>query len=168
MPGFPDLTNDDIAAVATYVRNAWKNKVGGVTSQQVTAALDALAKAPPQISIYAGVFTVAQATRGQAVFSANCAKCHGRTGNGAGEPDQPKSPVLVRDAFLRKWDGRTVASLYQYVRTAMPQDNPHSREDQEYIDAIAQMFMLGALPAGANELPLDLAALANIVIKRMP
>src|SRR5688572_31419713 len=57
---FPYTTLFRSAAVATYVRNAWTNKVGGVTPQQVTAALDAIEKAPPQISVWDRVFTIAQ------------------------------------------------------------------------------------------------------------
>jgi mono/diheme cytochrome c family protein len=166
MPAFADLTADDIAAVATYIRNAWTNKVGGVTAQQVTAALDAVAKEAPQISVWDRVYTVAQATRGRTAYSAVCAKCHGRTANGTGDPDQPKSPALARDAFLRKWEGRTLASLFEYVRTQMPQDNPNSRPDQEIIDAIAHLLMLSTMPAGAKDLAADPVALSTFVIKR--
>jgi mono/diheme cytochrome c family protein len=166
MPAFPDLTADDIAAVATYIRNSWTNKVGGVTAQQVTAALDAVAKEPPQTSVWDRVYTVAQATRGRTAYSAICAKCHGRTANGTGDPDQPKSPALARDAFLRKWEGRTLASLYEYVRVQMPQDNPNSRTPAEYIDSIAHMLMLSNMPAGAKELTPDPVALSGFVIKR--
>jgi cytochrome c len=121
-----------------------------------------------QRSVWDRVFSVTQATRGMTIYSANCQKCHGRTGNGAGEPDQPESPAIARDAFLREWEGKTVAELFELVRTTMPQDNPKSRTDQEYIDAIAHMFRLSNMPAGASDLPPDPAALGGIVIKRMP
>ncbi len=39
MPAFPNLTSADIAALATYVRNAWGNEFGGVTEADVDAAL---------------------------------------------------------------------------------------------------------------------------------
>src|SRR5687767_13119104 len=87
----------------------------------------AAAGASGQVSVWDRVYSATQATRGMTVYSANCQKCHGRTGNGAGEPDQPDSPAVARDAFLREWDGKTVAELFELVKETMPQDNPKSR-----------------------------------------
>ncbi len=42
MPAFANLGAADIAALATYVRNAWGNNFGGVTEAEVEAALAAL------------------------------------------------------------------------------------------------------------------------------
>lgn len=38
MPGFAQLSDEEVAAVATYVRNAWGNAYGGVTPQEAKAA----------------------------------------------------------------------------------------------------------------------------------
>ncbi len=35
MPSFSTLQNEDIAAIATYIRNAWGNSAGEVTSRTV-------------------------------------------------------------------------------------------------------------------------------------
>lgn len=37
MPAFPALTDDEIAEVATYIRNAWGNSAGSVSARQVAA-----------------------------------------------------------------------------------------------------------------------------------
>jgi len=37
MPAFPVLTNDELAAVASYIRSAWGNKAGAVSVAQVAA-----------------------------------------------------------------------------------------------------------------------------------
>jgi mono/diheme cytochrome c family protein len=37
MPAFPVLTNDELAEVATYIRNAWGNRAGPVSAQRVAA-----------------------------------------------------------------------------------------------------------------------------------
>jgi mono/diheme cytochrome c family protein len=37
MPAFPALTNDELAEVATYIRNAWGNSAGPVSAQRVAA-----------------------------------------------------------------------------------------------------------------------------------
>jgi cytochrome c len=119
-------------------------------------------------SIWDGVFTQEQADRGKKVNSGVCAKCHGERGDGANEPDQPGGPAIARFSFLRKWDGSSIASLFEYIRTQMPPDNPASRTDQEYIDVIAHMLALSGAPAGDTELPLDPAALDLVYIEQKP
>ena len=42
MPPFPDLTAAEISAVATYIRNAWANGFGGMTTADATAVLEGL------------------------------------------------------------------------------------------------------------------------------
>ncbi len=119
-------------------------------------------------SIWDGVYTEEQAARGQKVNSGVCAKCHGERGDGANEPDQPGGPAIARFSFLRKWEGTSLSSLFEFIRTSMPPDNPGSRTDQEYLDAIAYMLKLSGAPAGEAELPLDPAALDVIVIGQKP
>jgi hypothetical protein len=80
-----------------------------------------------------------------------------------------KSSIRSIPGFLSTdWAGRTVGDLFEYVRTAMPPDNPGSRSDQEYIDSIAQMFALSNMPAGEKELPPDPEALGHIDIEAQP
>jgi len=38
MPGFAQLSDEEVSAVATYVRNSWGNKFGGVTPDEAKAA----------------------------------------------------------------------------------------------------------------------------------
>jgi cytochrome c len=115
-----------------------------------------------------GVYTQEQADRGKKVSDGVCAKCHGERGDGANEPDQPGGPAIARFSFLRKWDGTSIASLFEYIKTEMPPDNPASRTDQEYIDVIAHMLALSGAPTGDSELPLDPAALELIYIEQKP
>jgi mono/diheme cytochrome c family protein len=121
--------------------------------------------AAAQVSIWSGVYTEAQNKRGQALYSGACSQCHGTRLNGAGQADQPPSPAIARAGFLRKWDGKTVAELFTYVREVMPTDNPGTLSDQQAIDAIAHMFAVSEIPAGDKELPTDKKALEGIVIK---
>lgn len=176
MPPFPDLNADQLAALATYVRNSWGNTFGGVAATDVAPILESLAAAAPeggeaagtQISVWDGVYTAEQGARGKAVHSAVCAKCHGTRGDGAGEPDQPSAPAIARATFIRNWDGQSLAALFEYVRTTMPPDNPGSVDDQRYIDSIAHMLALSNMPPGDTELTTDPAALANIIIGPKP
>jgi hypothetical protein len=47
----------------------------------------------------------------------------------------------------------------------MPEDNPDSMTEQEYVDVIAYMLMVGGMPAGAAELQPDAESLARVVIQ---
>ena len=61
------LSNADIAAIATYVRGAWGNKASGVTEQQVASAGPGVASSV-----------------GQSVYATKCAACHQASGKGGG------------------------------------------------------------------------------------
>lgn len=169
MAAFPNLTAAQVAAVATYIRNAWNNTFGAATADQVTAILAGLPKpAGPKLSVWSGVYTKAQSKRGEEIHSGACAACHGTRLNGAGQPDMPPSPAIARATFLRKWAGQTVAALFVFVRTKMPPDNPGTLTDQEYIDAVAHMLAVSNLPAGDKELAPDPSTLAGIAIEAQP
>ena len=132
------------------------------------AAAVAGAQAVKPVSVWSGVYTAAQGKRGEELHAAACALCHGPRLNGAGQPEMPPSPAIARAAFLRKWSGRYVAALLDYVRHTMPPDAPGTLTDQQSIDAIAHMFAVSGMPAGDRELPPDANALANIVIEAQP
>ena len=167
MPPFPTLTAAETSALASYVRNAWANDFGSVTSDEVAALADTFADAGPMASVWDGVFTEAQAARGRLAYSGGCGFCHGRRLNGApDDPDMRSTPPLARARFLREWDGRSLATLYEYTRLTMPEDNPGSLTDQEFVDAIAYMLSVGGMPAGDEELLPDSQSLARIVIRQ--
>jgi hypothetical protein len=55
-----------------------------------------------------------------------------------------------------------------YARATMPESNPGSLSDQEYIDIIAYMPSVGRLPSGDDELIPDPQSLARAVIRQKP
>lgn len=178
MPPFPHLTAEQIAALATYIRNSWGNALGAVTVAEVEAILggtapvagDDAAAAPEVASlsgrtIWDGVFTAEQALRGEQINSGACASCHGRRMDGAAlDPDRPSTPPIARDRFLRKWDGQSVAGLFALAKATMPKNNPGGLSDQQYVDMIAYMISFSGAPAGDTELPADPAGLAGVAI----
>ena len=169
MPPFPDLTAEEISSLANYIRNAWANDFSGVTTEEVAAVLEGLEETGRVASVWDGVFTEAQATRGQAVYPGACGICHGRRLNGAPEdPDMRSTPPLARARFLRVWEGRSLATLFEYTRATMPEDNPNSLTEQEYVDVIAYMLTVGEMPAGDDELQPDPQSLARVVIEPQP
>ncbi len=169
MPPFPDLTAEEISSLANYIRNAWANDFSSVTTEEVAAVLEGLGETGPMTSVWDGVFSEAQATRGQEVYEGACGVCHGRRLNGApDDPDMRSTPPLARARFLRIWDGRSLATLFEYSRATMPENNPNSLTEQEYVDVIGYMLGVGGMPAGGDELQLDPRSLARVVIGPRP
>ena len=169
MPPFPDLTVEDITALANYIRNAWTNDFGVVSTDEVVASLEGLQLTGQAISVWDGVFTEAQAERGQAVYPGPCGLCHGRRLDGApDDPDMLSTPSLARARFLRIWEGRSLATLFEYTRATMPEANPESLDDQEYVDIIAYMLSVSWMPAGDDELEPDSQSLARFIIRQQP
>jgi mono/diheme cytochrome c family protein len=113
----------------------------------------------PSRSVKDGVYAEPQARRGQAVYLEECSRCHSE-GLSGGE----SSPALAGDAFLEKWNGKTVDELFEVIRTTMPADSPGRLSRQQYVDIVAYMFEVNKFPAGKGELERDSAHLKDIVI----
>jgi cbb3-type cytochrome c oxidase subunit III len=94
------LSNADIAAIATYVRGAWGNKAAGVTEQQV-------ANAGPAVTN----------TVGMAIFAAKCAACHQASGKGGGGG---LYPALAGNAHVNASDATTIIGTIKRGKNIMP------------------------------------------------
>lgn len=75
MPAFPLLDLEQLASVATYIRNAWGNDFGGADVQQVTETVESDAFEYQEFDEEAGL-----RLEGEQIFGANCAVCHGVEG----------------------------------------------------------------------------------------
>jgi S-disulfanyl-L-cysteine oxidoreductase SoxD len=129
---------------------------------------DALAQttASAMRSIRDGVFTAEQVRRGQIAYTGPCDRCHGYKLDGApDDPDMLPAPPVAGPKFLRKWDGRTLAALFDYLRATMPANNPGYLRDAEVVDIVAYMLAVSGMPAGDGELQPNLDALASVVIE---
>ena len=120
-------------------------------------------------SVWSGVYTEAQARRGEAIYPSVCGRCHGYKLDGApDDPDMFPTPPIAGAKFLRNWNGSSLAALFEYTRTTMPEINPGSLSDQEFALLIAYMLSVTGTPAGLNELPLDPLVLAGIKVEPKP
>jgi mono/diheme cytochrome c family protein len=106
-----------------------------------------------------GVFAEAQARRGQQVYQRACAACHLDSLQG-----DAVSPTLVGPAFMARFAGQSAHEMVQNLRASMPQNAPDSLGDRAYIDLVAYLLQANGSPAGALELPLDVAELERITI----
>jgi quinoprotein glucose dehydrogenase len=109
-------------------------------------------------STWSGVYTSAQASRGESVYNSGCAVCHGDDLAGS-----EMGPGLAGSSFLNFWDGLSLGDLYQVMSVSMPQDNPGSLETTEYVDVIAYMLQESEFPTGDAELSEE--ALGGITIQ---
>jgi S-disulfanyl-L-cysteine oxidoreductase SoxD len=99
-------------------------------------------------SVWDGVYTEAQAGRGQASYNQHCAACHGDTLSG-GE----MAPALAGSDFLSNWSGLTAGDLFERIRTTMPLNNPGGLSRPVMCDILAYILSANKFPAGQTELP---------------
>ena len=111
-------------------------------------------------SVWDGVYTAEQAKRGAALYSMECASCHGLTLNG-GE----MAPALTGGEFLSNWSGLTVGDLFDRIRQSMPADRPGSLTRDKNADILAHILSMNQFPAGAMELDRRVDVLKQIRIE---
>jgi len=110
----------------------------------------------PSRTVWDGVYTTEQAARGAALYTANCALCHGPTLAGA------DGPPLTGVEFSSNWNGLTLGDLYERVRSSMPPDDPGKLSAQDKADVIAHILSTASFPAGMTDLPRDAQVLMQI------
>jgi mono/diheme cytochrome c family protein len=106
----------------------------------------ALAQAPR--TVLDGVYTPAQAARGEAVYSASCSSCH--------EGQDADGPDLTGKVFFDQWREDTLEPLFMFIKTRMPGNLPGSLDDHAYADILAYILQAQSLPAGTRELSRDM------------
>jgi mono/diheme cytochrome c family protein len=120
-------------------------------------------------SAWDGVYSSDQATLGASVYPSVCGRCHGYRLDGApDDPDMFSTQPIAGRKFLRNWNGRSLAALFEYTRTTMPDNNPGFLTDQEFVALVAYMLAMSGMPPGSVPLPTDPAVLAGITIEMNP
>ena len=109
-------------------------------------ALVLTGQAPQARSITEGVYSVGQAARGQQLYKAQCAACHGNALEGTvGSP-------LAGDSFLANWSARPLANLVDKIQKTMPFNLPANLSRQQSTDLVAYILQAGKFPTGPAEL----------------
>ncbi len=94
-----------------------------------------------------GVYSSAQATRGQAIFTDKCAACHGDMLEGL------VGPPLAGDEFLKAWANQPLSELANKIEKTMPQTEPGTLTRAQAVDLVAHILQVGKFPAGQAALP---------------
>jgi mono/diheme cytochrome c family protein len=111
----------------------------------------------PHRTVWDGVYTEAQATRGVTAYGQSCAGCHALAAEG-------KAP-LVGEAFWKSFAQKTVGDLLEFVSANMPNGAPGSLTETTYRDIVALMLKSNGFPAGTTELARNAARDVQIVPK---
>ena len=107
----------------------------------------------PTKSVKAGVYTAAQAGRGEEAFRSKCASCHA--------PNR-----FTDDLFYMSFADKPLWEMYDVISDTMPEDNPGSLKPQEYADVITYLLKLNKFPEGQDELPPTKEVLSTIKMEK--
>lgn len=115
-----------------------------------------------QSTVCEGVYSPAQAERGQKTFATQCSQCHGanfRGGFGVAS--------LAGSAFTTLWGDKTLWILFDRMKSTMPLDSPGKLSDQGYLEVLARILEVNKFPASeVAELPLQREALERLTLPK--
>lgn len=112
-------------------------------------------------TIWDGVYTSAQANRGQDVYDKSCAECHQADLSGGGDE---ASAVLRGGDFFARWNNKALGELYRAVSIGMPKNAPGSLKRDAYVDIVAFLLKKNQVPAADTDMTSDLKKLDQILI----
>jgi hypothetical protein len=99
-------------------------------------------------TVWDGVYTSAQAQRGNAAYMDKCAACHRDDLSGY-------QGVLKSETFMQHWREDNLENLFTTIKTTMPRSAPESLSDSIYIDILTFILQANEFPAGPRELTID-------------
>jgi len=150
-PG-PDASTATTAAEeeeATATTAAEEEATAGTTAAETTVAARSTTTTDATAS-----FSDAQSDRGRSVFRALCTECHA-------------SSDFSDARFRRRWSRRTAGSLFDVIRTTMPESAPGSLRPDHVVDVVAYILRINGFAPGVGELAPDPAVLDAISLERI-
>jgi mono/diheme cytochrome c family protein len=115
-------------------------------------------------SVLDGVYTEAQAARGEKVYTENCATCHGPKLAGT----DTAGPTLLGPDFVNGWKDMSAGALLSKISTDMPSSAPGTLTPEQYADVMSYVLSVNKYPAGQTELPTDANALKPVKMAAAP
>jgi mono/diheme cytochrome c family protein len=119
----------------------------------------------PDKTVLDGVYSDAQATRGQASYTAICSGCHGDALEGISAPE------LAGNRFIEHWREDMLDTFYNFIRERMPLGRaPDARPipDDVYLDILTYILKANGYRGGENELTRDNLGKVMLVGKNGP
>jgi mono/diheme cytochrome c family protein len=112
-------------------------------------------------TVWQGVYSEAQATRGKAEYATHCANCHRDDLSGYND-------ILTGARFMEKNRESTLHLFFEKTRTTMPRGAPASLTDTAYVDIVSYVLKVNEFPAGAQELRVEDLPKVRVVGKDGP
>src|SRR5580700_1305963 len=97
-------------------------------------------------TVWNGVYTEAQAEKGQSEFRSTCSSCHGADLGGR------SAPALQGDLFMDHWREDNVGSLYKFIKNTMPPVANSGLSEGHALEIISYILQSNGFPPGAAEL----------------
>jgi mono/diheme cytochrome c family protein len=129
--------------------------VGGLLATGIGRAV---VTAQSEKTVWSGIYTSEQATRGKDKAATACAACHGNNLSGG-----DLAPTLSGTDFIGHWYDAKLSELVIKINTTMPADAPGSLKADEYADIVAYMLQVNGFPAGQEALVLEPAATLDAI-----
>jgi mono/diheme cytochrome c family protein len=104
-----------------------------------------------------GLYSLAQAERGEAGYRQACASCHGDTLEGQGQ-----TPSLEGAEFTARWNGLPIGELFDKIQMSMPADRPGQLTREQNAEILAYILKANKFPSGSQELPNSAEALKGL------
>ena len=145
-----------VGMVSTLAAGVGVSTVGAAVTGVTTTVAASGARAQTR-SNWDGIYTQAQARRGQPLYEASCAECHGSDLAG-----QEMAPGLLGGEFAWNWNGLTLGDLFERVRVSMPQADPSSVGRADKADILAYLLQVNGFPPGDAELGSRTSALRGV------
>jgi mono/diheme cytochrome c family protein len=98
-----------------------------------------------------GIYTAAQATKGEDIYYGLCVSCH------------PKG-TYAGPGFKSNWAGKPLSDLFDWVLTKMPKNDPGTLSPAESAQVVAYILKENSMPVGKTPLSTSFAALERITI----
>ena len=107
---------------------------------------------PRLTSTMTGVYSSAQAARGEETYFNICVACH-------------PTMTYTGAAFQAAWANRPLSELFDIIKTTMPKNDPGTLTSAEVVQMIAYILKLNEVPDGNSELPATAAGLKKFRIE---
>ncbi|RPI56832.1 MAG: cytochrome c [Acidobacteria bacterium] len=128
----------------------------GVVAAQGT---DNAARAPR--TVWDGVYSAAQAERGEESYRISCATCHRDDLSGY-------NSLLLGERFMEKYREASLQLFFDKTKTTMPRNAAGSLSDDTYVDIVSYVLKMNEFPAGARDLGVADIASVRLVGKGGP
>jgi mono/diheme cytochrome c family protein len=138
-----------VLTVAIAERAGAQAKPSAASQAKPGTAKPAAAGAKTTLS---GVYTAAQAAKGEDIYYTICISCH------------PKG-TYAGVGFKNNWNNRPLWDLWDWISNKMPKNDPGSLEPAQVVQVMAYILQQNKMPAGTVPLPPNEKTLYGIKIQ---